>query len=308
MDESSELWLKGPPWLTNENDWPADIMTGLSVEFQAEAKVIKEILATAVQPEQDDLDNLMEKWDLWKTVRITAWIARFGKNCQTKEKTTGPLTTDEINAQLEFWIKRAQDRNRGTKNFEEDKLQLNLQINERDIYECRGRVQGDYPIYVPDEDILAEKLVAHAHSETLHGGVSLTMTKVRGKYWIPRLRRLTKHVIRSCPGCKRFQVKAYADPSTANLPLKRTTGSTPFKIIGVDYAGPIKYLSKARKEQKAYVALYACSLMRAVYLDLLPDQSTEEFLHSLKRFVARKGRSKKIFSDNGKTFVVTANG
>ena len=306
VDESSELWLKGPPWLTNENDWPADIVTGPSVESQAEAKVIKEILATAVQPEQDDLDNLMEKWDLWKTVRITAWIARFGKNCQTKEKITGPLTTDEINAQLEFWIKRAQDRNRGTKNIEEDKLKLNLQINERDIYKCRGRVQGDYPIYIPDEDILAEKLVAHAHSETLHGGVSLTMTKVREKYWIPRLRRLTKRVIRSCPGCKRFQVKAYADPPTANLPLERTTGSTPFKVIGVDYAGPIKYLSKAMKEQKAYVALYACSLTRAVYLDLLPDQSTEEFLHSLKRFVARKGRPEKIFSDNGKTFVATA--
>ena len=54
------------------------------------------------------------------------------------------------------------------------------------------------------------------------------------------------------------------------------------------------------------MALYACSLMRTVYLDLLPDQSTEEFLHSLKRFVARKGRPEKIFSDNGKTFVATA--
>jgi hypothetical protein len=54
------------------------------------------------------------------------------------------------------------------------------------------------------------------------------------------------------------------------------------------------------------VALYACSLTRALYLDLLPDQSTEEFLLSLKRFIARKGRPEKIFSDNGKTFVATA--
>ena len=168
VDESSELSLKGPPWLTNENDWPADIVTDPSVESQAEAKVIKEILATAVQPEQDDLNNLW-KWDFWKAVRITTWIARFGKICQTKEKITGPLTTDEINAQLEFWIKRAQDQNRETKNFKEDKLQLNLQINERDIYECRGRVQGDYPIYVPDEGILAEKLV-HMHTQRLFMG------------------------------------------------------------------------------------------------------------------------------------------
>ena len=71
-------------------------MTSPSKESLAEAKVIKEILAVAVEPEQDELDNLIEKWDLWKAVRITAWIARFTKNCRTKEKITGPLTTEKI--------------------------------------------------------------------------------------------------------------------------------------------------------------------------------------------------------------------
>ena len=179
--------------------------------------------------------------------------------------------------------------------FAEDKLQLNLQLNDKGIYECRGRVQGDYPIYIPDRDILAEKLVAHMHMETLHGGVNLTMTKISQRYWIPRLRRLTKRVTRSCHGCKRFRVQAYPDPPTADLPTERTTGSTPFKVIGVDYPGPIRYLGKTKKERKAYVAL-----------DLLPDQSTTEFLHSLKRFIARKGRPEKIFSDNGKTFIAAA--
>ncbi|XP_028415013.1 uncharacterized protein LOC114538092 [Dendronephthya gigantea] len=132
------------------------------------------------------------------------------------------------------------------------------------------------------------------------------MTKIREKYWIPQLRRLTKRLIRKCHRCKRFQVKAYAVPLTANLPLERTTGSTPFQVIGVDFAGPIRYLSKAKKEKKAYVALYACSLTRAVYLDLLPNQSTDEFLLSLKRFIERKGRPEKVFSDNGKTFLAAA--
>ena len=43
-----------------------------------------------------------------------------------------------------------------------------------------------------------------------------------------------------------------------------------------------------------------------MYLDLLPDQSATEFLHSLKRFIARKGRPETIFSDNGKTFIAAA--
>ena len=132
----------------------------------------------------------------------------------------------------------------------------------------------------------------------------MTMTKIREKYWTPRLRRLTKQVIRKCHGCKRFQVTALANPPTGNLPKERTEGSMPFKFIGVDFAGPVKHFS--RKEMKAYIVLYACSLTRAVYLELLPDQTTQEFLRSLKRFIARRGRPEKIFSDNGKTFVATS--
>ncbi len=210
-----------------------------SEETQAEAKIVKEVLNVAVKMESDELDNLLVKWSLWRATRIAAWVTRFITNCRSWEKIIGPLITEEIEAQVDRWIKKAQSRGERMEKFAEDKLQLNLQLNNNGICECRGRVQGDYPIYVPDGDILAEKLVAHMHLEMLHGGVSLTMIKIRQRYWIPRLRRLTKRVTRGCYGCKRFQVQAYADPPTASLPLERTTGSTPFKVIGVDFAGPI---------------------------------------------------------------------
>ena len=70
--------------------------------------------------------------------------------------------------------------------------------------------------------------------------------------------------------------------------------------------GPIRYLTKGRRERKAYIILYTCSLTRAVYLELLPSQETTEFLRSLKRPIARRGRPQKIYSDNGKTFVAAA--
>lgn len=307
VDESSKLWLNGPPWLAKEDEWPADIVTSSTKETQAEARLIKDVLAVAVEAE-DELDDLMKKWEFWKALRITAWIARFRRNCTTKceERLVGPLTTQELNAQIEFWVKRVQSRCQDLETFNDQKLQLNLQMNERGILECRGRVQGDYPIFLPDGDMFTEKLVTHAHVETLHGGVGLTMTKVRQTYWIPRLRRLTRRVIKRCHGCKRFQVSAFNNPPTGNLPQERTTGSTPFKVIGVDYAGPIRYLGKMKKEKKAYILLYTCSLTRAVYLDLLPNQSKEECIHSLKRFIARRGRPEKIFSDNGATFVAAA--
>lgn len=63
-----------------------------------------------------------------------------------------------------------------------------------------------------------------------------------------------------------------------------------------------------KREGKAYIILYACSLMRALCLELSRIMETGEFLRSLKRLIARKGRPEKIYSDNAKTFVAAAIG
>ena len=76
--------------------------------------------------------------------------------------------------------------------------------------------------------------------------------------------------------------------------------------MGVDFAGPLKYREKGRRESKAYIVLYACSLTRGLYLELIPNLETTEFLSSLKRLIARRGRTKKIYSDNGRSFVGAA--
>ena len=139
-------------------------------------------------------------------------------------------------------------------------------------------------------ELLYVEYVEHVRKTTLHGGVGLTMAKVREEFWIPRLRRLAKKVIRECHGCKRFQAVALAAPRTGLLPLEITEGSTPFEIVGVDFAGPIKYCKSFRIEGKGYLVLYTCSLTRALYLEVLPNLETTTFLACLKRFVARRGR------------------
>ena len=52
--------------------------------------------------------------------------------------------------------------------------------------------------------------------------------------------------------------------------------------------------------------LYACSLTRGVYLDLLTCLETEECLTSLKKFIGRRGRPERIYSDNGRSFIGAA--
>lgn len=69
---------------------------------------------------------------------------------------------------------------------------LNLQSNADGMLECRGCIQGHYPVYQPDNSIYAKNIVEEAHLATLYGGVSLTLMNVRDQYWIPPLRRLTR--------------------------------------------------------------------------------------------------------------------
>ena len=99
------------------------------------------------------------------------------------------------------------------------------------------------------------------------------MTLIRQEYWVPRLRRLTKKVIRGCYGCNKFQVAAFANPPTASLPTDRKEGSVSFEVLGVDFAGPIAYKLSPKKEGKVYILLFACSLTRAIHLELLPNQT-----------------------------------
>ena len=77
-------------------------------------------------------------------------------------------------------------------------------------------------------------------------------------------------------------------------------------MIGVDYAGPILYRNRQETKSNAYLLLFACSLTRAVHLELLPNLSTDEFMGSLKQVIAKRGKPENIYSDDAKTFVAAA--
>ena len=307
VSQSTKLWWKGPAWLLDADKWPPNITTEETNETKAETKaVVKELFAAAI-PIEDELDQLLNKHDFWKTIRITARMSRLASNAKSsRSKVVGPLTTEETNRQTKVWVKRVQQRNEETETFKEDRQKLNLQKNDEGIYVCKGRIQGHYPVYLPDNELFSEKIVAHAHKLSCHGGVGMTMAKYREKYWTPRLRSIVKRVTKNCNTCRRFRAVAVANPPTGNLPKDRTEGNAAFQVVGVDYTGPLKYQTRAKREGKAYVILYACSLTRAVYLELLPSQGTNDFLQSLKRLIARRRRPQKIYSDNGKTFVAAA--
>ena len=106
--QHKELWWNGPEWMANPENWPQDIVSQSSAESQAETRVTREIFAGATETNPDQLDLILENYELTKAIRIMSWIARFIYNCQhPNDVIRGPLTTDELMSQHGFWIKRA---------------------------------------------------------------------------------------------------------------------------------------------------------------------------------------------------------
>ncbi len=146
------------------------------------------------------MDKLLEAHGLRKVTRIGARVRRFVNNskCPVSERETGPLKTAEIQDQYLWWTKRAQQDAAINGEIEKSKVQLNLQLNGEGVLECRGRIDGDYPIFLPRDHLFTRKLVEQAHLTTLHGGVAMTMAKIRDHYWVPKLRQLVKRVRSDC--------------------------------------------------------------------------------------------------------------
>ena len=95
----------------------------------------------------------------------------------------------------------------------------------------------------------------------------------------------------------------------ADLPTERLSiKQQPFTNTGVDYFGPtyVKFLRKTRSNQaiaKRYGVIFTCLTVRAVHIELAADLTTDVFLLTLRRFIARRGKPKDILSDSGSNFI-----
>ena len=156
-------------------------------------------------------------------------------------------------------------------------------------------------VLIPKKSNLARLLLTKYHYATFHGGSESTLARSREKYWIVHGRVIAKQVIRSCPTCKVFSAKPYQQVESA-LPPSRVSKSAPFEVCGCDYMGPLHTASQG----KCYVALFTCAVVRAVHIEVVPDQGARTFIDAFRRFQARRIRPKIMYSDNAPTFVLVS--
>jgi transposase InsO family protein len=84
----------------------------------------------------------------------------------------------------------------------------------------------------------------------------------------------------------------------------------PFLTTGVDYTGPISLrlgTTRSKTVTKGYIEIFVCFATKAVHIELVTSLTTEAFMAALRRFIARRGKPRTIYSDNGTNFQGAAN-
>lgn len=124
-------------------------------------------------------------------------------------------------------------------------------------------------------------------------------------YWILGVRNLIRKLTHKCLKCfrhRQFGTQQFMD----DLPSVRVRQAFPFENTGCDYTGPLllkQYAGRNSRKSNGYICLFVCLVTTAIHLELATDLSTDCFIAALRRFIARRGKCRKIYSDNGRNFL-----
>ena len=331
---ANRKWWQGPEFLVESDKfWPQILNFENAKEPSSEiSDEIKTVLKSNPRKDYSDvfvgatlhltvnmesIINCKHYSDINRMYRVTAYVLRFVNNLKAKigkccAIDQAELQLSEINDSKTLWHRQLQKSLLSERNFDKFQNDLGLFEDEDGILRCRGRIESatlpfgtKHPILLPREHHVTKLIVLEAHENVKHNGLRETLAETRSHYWIVRGRQLVRKYISKCLVCKKLEGLAYSSPSTAPLPDFRVNTSHAFANIGVDFAGPVfvkNIYGSDNVMHKCYIALYTCTVTRAIHLELVPDQSTPAFLRSLKRFQGRRGIPCLVVSDNGSTF------
>ena len=114
------------------------------------------------------------------------------------------------------------------------------------------------------------------------------------------MRKTVRSIVRQCVICRRYTCKPQYQ-LLGQLPLERVTYGSVFQKVGVNYAGPIKIkYGMIHKPTiiKAYICVCVSLSVKAVHLEAVSDLTSEAFIATLRRFIARRGYPTLLWSDN----------
>ncbi|XP_053691568.1 uncharacterized protein LOC128740081 [Sabethes cyaneus] len=255
-----------------------------------------------------------------KLQRIVSYISRFADNCHKQNpadrELRSHLTVHELSRATETILHVIQhahfaDEIKRVLDNEPCKRLGNLRpIYTNGLLRVGGRLdrsqlpfESRHQIILPDKNPVIHRFIQQMHVELFHVGKTGLLNALRQRYWLPKGRSIIHFITRRRVKCFRTNPTT-PNPLMGNLPASRVMLSPPFAITGVDYAGPfwIKQGSRRPTLIKAYVALFVCMATKPVHLEVVSDLSTDAFLASLRRLIARRGMIHELHSENATNF------
>ena len=193
-------------------------------------------------------------------------------------------------------------------------LQLYPFIDEERVLKVGGRLvaadclneSAKFQSILPYKNRLSRLIVLDSHQRVLHSGVNATVVHTRQKFWIIRVKTLTRSIVGNCITCFWFNCRNLSQ-LLGDLPQERVNPAPPFSNVGIDFAGPMPYRCD-KTEAKCYLVVFVCFVTKAIHLDVTKALDTQECMKAIRRFISRRGCPARIFSDNSTNFIGSLNG
>ena len=311
------LWWDGPHWLHfSPTRWPQ-----CSPSHQIDDTVEEICLVSTPQP--PDLIDMKQYSSFTRLKRVTAWVFRFVNNCRSGHTNySGPLSPIELAAAETHCLTNAQSHSFQSEVKKGQSLPgssclrtLHPFVDSSGLLRVGGRLSNAslahsqrHPIIIHGKHPLAKLVIRSERIRLLHGGPTLTASSLNRRFHIIGQRKAVHSVTRACVPCRRTTVKPQPQ-LMGQLPVERVTPGIVFEQVGVNYAGHV-YLKLGHVRKPTIVKLYICIfvnfVVKAVHIELVSDLTSAAFIACLRRFVSRRGKPSRIWSDHGSNFIGAA--
>ena len=177
--------------------------------------------------------------------RITAWIFRFIRNSQTRNKTDrnkSNLSTSELQRAEHYWVKLIQlthfefERKnllkKGALATSSSLLSLQPFIDSSNLLRVGGKrqlsqtsYQSRHPIILHGKHPLTHMIIHAEHLRLLHAGPTLLTASLSRCYYIVGGRKVNRSIAQKCLTCRRYAARPKPQ-MLGQLPIERVTPGT----------------------------------------------------------------------------------
>ncbi|XP_078698382.1 uncharacterized protein LOC144925949 [Branchiostoma floridae x Branchiostoma belcheri] len=296
---------------------------GLQQPLQGDPEVKVNAIGAEEVEQKSPMDALIAHYSSWHRLKkAVAWIIKVKQALrQRKVATENGMTMHDLNQAEKAIFKHVQNRyyKQEIVSLERSKdavvastsnvRKLNPILGDDGLLRVGGRLdmsslseEERHLIILPKESAVTLRIIRSIHEEVGHLGRNYVIARSRERYWIPQVNKLVRKMINKCTTCRRNHGKT-GEQQMADLPEHRVIpDEPPFTRVGVDYFGPIE-TKRGRSIVKRYGVVFTCMSTRAVHIEKADSLDTDSCIDALRRFIARRGQVKQIWSDNGTNLV-----